>query len=164
MLQVEPRAEGFGCRIGTIGPVVVSVFDTKPELGLLELMGKVQGEHVARYKQITSITIISMPKLDPPGADFRSGSAELSKRFQDAMTCTALVVLSTGMAAVVVRAFLAAFSLLVTQRRPQQTFRQIAPAVKWVQEQPDQHPEVKAMVGLTEAIEAFAASRAPLPS
>lgn len=160
MSEVEHRAAGFGCRIGVIGPVLVSVFDTKAELPMLDLLDQAQTELIAKHGRIATIAIIAMERMEPPDPQFRTRGAALAKKHEAAMTGSAMVVLSKGLAAVVVRAFLAAYSLLFQQKQPNQTFREIAPAVKWLQGLDGQLPEVKAMTGLTVAVEAFTAKKA----
>jgi hypothetical protein len=155
MSEVQQRAAGFGCRIGTVGPVVISVFEGKPELGLLDLMDQVQTETVAQHGRFTAVTVVAMTRLEPPSVEFRTRGALLAAKHQEVMVASATVILSKGVAAVIARAFLAAYSLISQQRRPQQSFRDIAPAIAWLQNVEGQLPEVKQMTELTAAVERF---------
>ena len=158
-MEVEPRTAGYGCRIGTLGPVLVTVFDSKPELQVLDLLETEQTAHVGRVGKVISVTIITMDKLDPPGADFRARAAKLAEKNREALVAGAIVILSKGVVAVVVRTFLAAYQLVVPFQRTSQTFRDLPAAVAWLQGLPNMLPEVKAMTGLLPALEAFAAKK-----
>jgi hypothetical protein len=154
-MDVEPLASGHGCRIGGIGPMLVMVFDSEPELALLDMLDKTQTEFVARHGKITGITAITMERLQAPSAEFRQRSADLSAKNNKNIACSAIVVQSKGLAAVIVRTFLAGYSLLVRSQNPQQSFKDVPAAVAWLQAHPAQLPAVKQLEGLAEAVERF---------
>lgn len=155
MAPVSLQGSTSGGRIGVLGPLVIGVFDGSPDLGLLDHLERVHVESAARYGRFTSLSIVATPKVETPSAEYRKRSAELTARFQPQLIGTGIVILAIGAAAVVARTFLAASALLVRHTHPQGTFRQIAPAVSWLQELPGQVAELKGDAGLAAAVEAF---------
>jgi len=160
-MPVELQRTGYGARIGTLGPIVVSVFEGAPELPMLDDLQAVQEAQIAKHGRVSSMSIIAMPRLDPPAAAFRERAARLSEKFRPAIVGTAIVILSTGAAAVVARGFLAAYALLVRPDTAQKTFRELAPAVEWLQALPEQPAEVKESKTLTADVTAFTFPQKP---
>lgn len=158
MATVTTVAEGHGCRIGTLGNIIIAVFHGPGRLAQLKLLEETQAPFVAQQGKVVSMTIISSDKLDTPTPEFRAESARLQARFKPNLVCTAVVITTKGFAAVVARTFLAAYQLVVSYETPQQTFRDVASAVAWVQKTV---PQTKELLGADAAITAFAEQKPP---
>lgn len=155
MARVEQRAKGSAGRIGTLGPLVVGVYEGPGDVTMLDELERIQNEAVAHYGKISSLSIVATPKVESPPAAYRERSAALATKFQPHMHGTAIVILSTGAAAVIARTYLVAHALLVKQQSPQQTFRNLADAVMWLKTLPGQVPQLAQLAELTAAVEAF---------
>jgi hypothetical protein len=160
-LDIEPIAAGHGCRVGAAGPLLVMVFDSEPHLEMLDVLDKAQAEHIARHTKMAGLTVIAMDRLESPGPEFRTRSKALSDKHFGAIENSAMVILTRGLAAVMVRTFLAGYQLLVHYDHPQKTFRELAPAIEWLQGLEGQLPAVKGFTGLAAAVEAFVAKKTP---
>jgi hypothetical protein len=153
-VEVVERAAGTGYRIATAGHLVLMVFDTDPDLASLDALDVLQTELTRTLGRFVHIAVVQTEKLSPPPAEYRQKAAEIEKRHEDALIASAIVIRTKGVAAVVTRAFLAAFALLSRQKKPMRTFRELEPAVQWMQ---SMSADVLALgPGLIEALDAYA--------
>lgn len=156
MENVKLLAEEHGCRMGLLGNMLITVFDSTGKMEQLELIERIQDPIVKEQPKLISLTVIQAVKLSTPSDAFRDASAKLQARYADNVICSAIVVAATGLSAVIARSFLAAYQLMVKPKAPQQTFRDIKSAVEWIQKTA---PQASALVGVTPAVEAFAAKK-----
>ncbi len=154
MLDVTELASVKGCRIGTLGDLIVTVFHGLGTLEQLKLLEEQQAKFVAAKGKVISLTVIASERLEPPTPEFRDYSTKLHHRFEPHLHCSAVVITTKGFAAVIARSFLAAYQLVVRYQTPHHTFRDISAAVAWVQKTA---PHTVGLVGATEALEKFCA-------
>lgn len=153
MSEVKELASIPGCRIGSFGNIIIMVMRwLSPQA--LDLLEQHEAELIKEHGKVVSMTIITGDKLVPPPAGLRDRSTNLYNRFEPQLVCSAVVINARGFAAVIARTFMAAWQLVLTQKKPQQTFREISKAVDWVNAE---SPSTRAYAGAAQAIEAFAA-------
>jgi hypothetical protein len=151
-MEVTQLAAGHEIRIGGLGPVLITVFDGAAPLAALELLDATQAQFVAQHPRIVTMTIIASPKLTAPPAGMRERSAQLFAKYEPNMACSAVVIRTSGLAAVIARSFLAAYQLVIPQKVPQRTFRGLPEAIAWCQ---THSPDAAKQPRLAEAIERF---------
>ena len=156
MATVTPLAAGSGCKIGLLGNVFITVFESPGQMKQLELIDQTQEPIVKEKGRLVSLTIIAAPKLSAPSNEFRDASAKLQAKYQDSVICSAIVIQASGLSAVIARTFLAGYQLMVKQAAPTQTFREVKPAVEWLQ---TLSPQSEGTSAVLQAVEKFAASR-----
>lgn len=156
MGSVTLVAEAHGCRIGTFGDIFITVFDSPGNVEQLRLLERHQDPFVSARGKVVSVTIIAAERLESPTPEFRAASTKLQARYQDKLICSAIIITTKGLAAVVARSFLAAYQLLVQYKSPHQTFREIGPAVQWIQKV---SPTTVGLGEATRALEDFLARR-----
>src|SRR5579871_4024818 len=108
------------------------VFDSEPHLEMLDVLERAQDAHVVRHGYMVGLTVIALDQLATPGPEFRTRSQQLSAKHHSHIKSSAMVILTRGLAAVIVRTFLAGYQLIVHYDHPQQTFRELRPAVEWL--------------------------------
>jgi hypothetical protein len=160
-MNVTELAHSNDCRIGSLGPVLITVLYGEGTYAVLDLIDATQTAFVRDHPKLISMTVIASPKLSaklPP--DFRERSAALQRKFDNNLLATAVVIQSRGIVAVIARAFMAAYELVAQARAPRQTFRNIGDAVTWIG---TLNPEAKAIAGAAEAVELFVREKLPAP-
>jgi hypothetical protein len=155
MNEVTEVASAPGCRIGTLGDIIITSFTAVPQVAALDLLEKTQDAFVAAKGKVVSLTVISAKRLESPDPAFRERSARLQARFASSVLCSAVVITSSGFAAVIARTFLAGWQLVVRHEKPHQTFRDVASCVAWIQRTA---PSTAKLEGAAHAIEKFVAS------
>jgi hypothetical protein len=151
-MDVTQLASGHQTRIGGIGNVLITVLDGMANLESLELIDTTQGQFVAQNPRIVVLNVIASPRLSSPPAGMRERSAKLFSKYEANLACSAIVVKTNGLAAVIARSFLAAYQLLIPQKVPQRTFRDLPEAVAWCQ---THSPDAAKQPRLAEALERF---------
>lgn len=147
MLQRLPSSAP-GVQLARIGPVIVSVFNTMPNKQSLEALSAAQESMLQTEQRILSFVIIPAMGALPPGVlpaqandterrTVVSQSAGMAERFEEHLVASAVVILSTGVVAVLARSFLAAMSLLSRSRRPMKTFKSVKEAAAWLTTVPE---------------------------
>ncbi len=144
MLTYERLAQSPAFTIGRVGPLIVQTYtEGGASLAALAHIEAVHGAHLRTYPRFASLAIVTGVKLTPPPEPVRTRAAELDTRFQAHLFASAVVLESQGLAAVVARSFLSAFSLLTPRPHDFKTFKEVDAAVAWVQQHPEQWPDLK---------------------
>src|SRR3954466_13504044 len=102
-MPVSLLAQGHNVRIGACGDVFVTVFDGPSDERTLEVMEKATAAYAAQHPKFVSIVAIVAEKLESPTPEFRTRSMKLHARFEDQMLCSATIITSKGVAAVMAR-------------------------------------------------------------
>lgn len=139
MIVTDLRSPAVGLRLGQCGPVLVSVFDGWPNGQSLAALAEAQRTLATSYPRIYSMTIIpatpsQVAKLSQPQGDrdqTLKQSAEVAARMQEILAANAMVILSRGVVAVLVRTFMAALSLASTSGAEVKTFKTLEEAEAW---------------------------------
>ncbi len=141
-------------RIGHHGPVLVSVWYAQASLGALQLLAEQQRTLVARYGTISTLSIaVKVPQA--PGPEASEWIKQTDKEFKDSTRGSVVVVLERGLAAIIVRSFLAAASLITTN--VMHVVKTIEEAAAKVQSLPGQPPEITGDTQLAAKLTTFSA-------
>lgn len=156
-----------GVRIGHRGPVLVSVFFDWPNAARLQAMQAAQLDLAKRFGKVSALSIIppidtAALKSDPaaveqlnPDPKNREANARESAKVGELLEAStlgaAMVIMPRGMMAVMIRSFMGAMSLLSRSRTPLQTFKELVPAVAWL----EGLPGATSMPGLVQDVEAW---------
>lgn len=143
-------------RIGHIGSLMVSVWHSQASLRGLQAMGDQQRKLVAQFGQITNLSIaVKVPKS--PGPEATEWIKQSDREFKGTSIGSVIVVLEKGLAAIIVRSFLAAASLISTQTM--EVVKTLDEAAVKVRELRGQVPEIIGDTQLTQKFTEFAAPR-----
>lgn len=144
-------------RIGHVGPLMVSVWHSQASLRGLQAMAEQQRKLLAVHQKISTLSIaVRVPKA--PGPEATEWIKQSDKEFKDTSRGSVVVVLEKGLAAIIVRSFLAAASLISSNAM--QVVKTIEDAADRVKAIPGQAPEI---VGDTELIAKLIEFSAPRP-
>ncbi len=145
-------------RIGHVGPVLVSVWYDQATLRGVKAMAEQQRGLIGRYTMMTSLSVaVKVPKAPEP--DVTAWLKESDAAFKAMTRGSVIVVLERGLAAIVVRTFLAAASLISTN--VMQVVKTMAEATDRVKALPGQDLEVINDAQLAAKLEAFVALPPP---
>lgn len=137
-------------RLSACGPVLVSCFLNWPTAKSLAAMRDAQLALKQRHPRQFSLAIIPALNGLPPGAaapsmqqssDERDAAAKdaasIGKELEDLTVASAMVILSRGLLAVMIRTFIAAMSLVSTSRIEMKVFRSLPEAEAWFRSLPN---------------------------
>jgi len=150
------RLPGF--RVGAIGPLFICVFHRTATLERLELLQRLQTEHLTRVPKLYALNVITGESLQSPGPGVREKSAALQIEFDDKTVAAGTVLCMRGLGAVIARGFLAGLALISGGSKPTEVFKTVAEGALWMSKLPDAPPELAANRSLVEDLEAFVAS------
>jgi len=141
-------------RIGHCGPVLVSIWYSQASLNELQLLAEQQRTLVARYGIISTLSIaVRVPQA--PGPEASEWIKQTDKEFKNSTRGSVVVVLERGLAAIIVRSFLAAASLITTN--VMHVVKTIEEAAAKVQSLPGQPAEIVGDTQLAAKLTAFSA-------
>jgi len=144
-------------RFGSAGPLLVAFYGGSTTLEALEELGRNQDVLLAKYPRISTLTVIgqakSMLKIDEA---VRVKSLELSKKFDGRVVGSAIVVMTKGLGAVIVRSFLSGFFLLSRAETPMKTFASVQEGLTWLRTLPGQDVTIKTEISVAD-VERFIA-------
>jgi hypothetical protein len=146
------RLPGF--RVGTVGPLIVTVFEHSATVERLTLLDRVQGEFLAAAPRMYAMNII-VGDLVAPAGEVREVSAKLQAKYNATTVASATVLAVKGLAAVIARGFLASLALVARGSTPTQVFKSVFEATHWLQHLPGAPPELAKAPNLAQEIEAF---------
>ena len=153
MAIVELSLSTKDVRMGHRGAVVVSVFLGWPNPESLRQVGEAQRKVAAEHGPCLTLTII--PPVDAKALEAAGGqmqqppterdaavkaSSELGQSMESITRASAMVVLARGVTAVMISAFMVAFTLVRPSATPLKTFRNLADAIAWLEGQPGAGP------------------------
>jgi hypothetical protein len=154
-MEITLDVDITGAKLGHCGPLLVAYYGEMTTLEALESLDVLQGKLLQQYPMIASFTVIPNAPLTGAPKGLNERASELRKKYDPKLVGSAIVVLASGLGGVVVRTFLAGFSLTSWGAAPMKTFREMKDAETWLRGLPKMLPEVKAMDGLAEAVERF---------
>ncbi len=141
-------------RIGHYGPVMVSIWYAQASLNALQLLAEQQRTLVARYGTICTLSIaVKVPQA--PGPEASEWIKQTDKEFKNSTRGSVVVVLERGLAAIIVRSFLAAASLITTN--VMHVVKTIEEAATKVQSLPGQPLEIVGDTQLAAKLTTFSA-------
>lgn len=157
-MPVTVVSESPVVRIGSLDSLLISVWHDSSSLEALEQLAAAQQTLVDRHKQVSILMVFTgAPKSAPPGVKERGD--ELAQRFKSYVRANVVLVLARGFSGIVVRTFLAAFSLV--NPIPMESASTLEDAVKKLQSATGQTPELRGNVRLAEELKAFIDVPAP---
>jgi hypothetical protein len=148
--------EGF--RVGSVGPLLVSVFVETATLDRLALLERLQTEFVEKAGNIFTLNVVIGRSLRSPGAEVRERAAFLQAKFKQTTLASATVVAVTGLGAVIARSFMAALALVAPDTNPSHVCKTIVEATRWLQSHPKAGVDLQTFPRLAHDIEAFVAA------
>ncbi len=152
--RVTPLGETDGFRIGHAGPLVMMVFDGKAALEQMDLLEQALATVIRTHPRYSSFAVLSAPMIESLPKGLNERAQEIENRFEPHIVSKAMVVTRTGLAAVMIRSFLAAQSLMA-RNIPTRVFKTVDDGVEWVQGLHEQLPAIKSMAGLSLALTEF---------
>ncbi len=155
-LRVTKLAETAGFRVGHAGPLVMMVFDGKTSLDQMDLLEQALTTVIMHHARYSTLALLSAPIFEKQPKGLNQRAQEIENRFERHIASKAMVVTPTGLAAVMIRSFLAAQSLMA-RNIPTRVFKSVNEGTAWLQGLPEQVPAIKAMEGLADALIDFAA-------
>lgn len=157
-MPVSIVSESPVVRIGTIDSLLVSVWHDSSTLDALEQLARAQQALIDAHKSVSVLMVFTgAPKNAPPGVKERGD--ELAQRFKSHVRANVVLVLARGFSGIVVRTFLAAFSLV--NPIPMESASTLEDAVKKLQSANGQSAELRGNVHLIEELRAFIEVPAP---
>jgi len=141
-------------RFGKCGSLLVAAWSKSATPAGMELMERYEAELVAAHQKVSVLTLLvgAGRENDPK---VRERAIAMQKRFDSALRGTAIAVTAKGFSAVIIRTFLAAFSLVSRGAAPLKTFSTVEEAVGWLKALPGQDPAIAGDPALAEAALAF---------
>jgi hypothetical protein len=147
------RLPGF--RIGTVGPLIIAVFDESATAERLAMLDKVQGEFLASAPRMYALNVITGASIKAPAPEVREIAARLQTKYNATTVASATVLTMKGLGAVIARGFLAGLVLVSRGNTPTQVFKTVTEAVEWLQRLPSAPPELSRVSTLAQEVEAF---------
>lgn len=143
-------------RVGHIGSLLISVWHSHASLRGLQAMGDQQRKLVAQFGKVSTLAIaVKVPQA--PGPEAAEWIKQTDKEFKETTRGSVVVVLERGLAAIIVRSFLAAASLISTHSM--QVVKTIEDAADRVKALPGQEPEIVGDLELLAKLTEFALPR-----
>ncbi len=144
--------------IGTVDSLLVTVWHDSSTLEALDEMARHEQVLIDTFGSVSVLMVFTgAPKNAGPGVKERGD--ELAKRFQNNVRCNVVLVLARGLSGIVVRTFIAGFSLV--SPIPMQSAATVEEATKKLQSAPGQTAELRGNVNLVEQLRAFIEAPAP---
>lgn len=133
-MEVSRLFDSPEARFGAAGALFVAHYKGAVHLGTLEKLDELQRTLIEQRGTISMLTVIGelgpMFKVDD---SVRKRSVELGKKYEHQVRGAAIVVVTRGVAAVMVRTFLSGFFLLSRNALPMRTFASVKEALGWLQ-------------------------------
>jgi hypothetical protein len=145
-------------RLGHFGSVFISVWFSRLNIPALETLERYHRELAAKYGKVTFLSVVVGAAENPP-AEVRARMQEGTKELLPLRRANLIVVQTRGLSAIIARSFLAAMSLMSSEKMG--VFKTVEEAVAEAQRLPDQDADVKAHTTLAHEIKAFVDLPAP---
>jgi hypothetical protein len=159
LLQELPRAAAprklnvayafDGLLVGTIGPVFLAIWRTKPTPELFEIQRRELTSAVARDPGKVAFLCVVESAADPPDQAVRDASAAMISSLGKQLAACACVIEGKGFRAVVTRTVLAGMGLVARHAAPNRFFESVPVASAWLGERLGRDSEP----GLAEKVE-----------
>ncbi|MBL8918891.1 MAG: hypothetical protein JNJ54_08540 [Myxococcaceae bacterium] len=151
-------------RLGSAGPVLVSVFGNWPNGPMLRAIRRAQLELSKEHRRVLSLTIIpdvqQLPTIGHQQPAEREGalaqSAAIATEVERVTAGSAMVIHPRGVIGVMVRTFMATLSVMSRSTMPLKTFRTVEEAEAWFATLPD---APKLSPGLSRAVTSWLAAQ-----
>lgn len=145
-------------RIGTIDSLMVSVWHDSSTVESLEQLATAQQALIDAHQQVSILMVFTgAPKNAAPGV--KELGDELARRFQAHVRCNVVLVLARGLSGIVVRTFLAGFSLV--SPIPMESASSLEDAARRLQAASGQTAGLRGNVHLVEQLRAFVETPPP---
>jgi hypothetical protein len=154
---LEERAE---YRLGHLGSVLAVVWHEAPTVDCLEVLERHHLTLAQRFGKVTLLSVI-VTATRSPSPDVRAKIDEQASRLQAVRHGSVVVVLAKGLAAIFIRTYLAALSLVT--KEPLRVVKTLADAATEIGKLPGQDEATRQRGDLEEHLMAFVALPAPRP-
>lgn len=151
------RLPGF--RVGSVGPLIISVFEETATVERLALLERLQKDFVAKTGRVYTLNVIIGHTIKSPEAAVREYSAKLQAQFNSVVAGSATVLAVKGLGAVIARGFLAALALIAGGTTPTQVFKSVEEACHWLRTLPEAPASLADQAHLEQDVAAFMASQ-----
>lgn len=139
-------------RIGHLGPMMISVWRSTATATALQAIAAQQRQLLAQYELITTVSVtIRVPQQPAPEA--MEWVKRIDEEFRGKSRGTVVVVLERGLAAIIVRSFLAATSLM--SQNKMEIVKTVDDACERVKAFAGQVPELVDDAQLADKLDAF---------
>lgn len=156
-MELIKSFESVEARFGATGPLLVALYRGTTSPTILDELERTQEALLQKFPRISTLTVIGQAsRLLKVDESVRLRSVELGKKFDGKVLGSAIVVNTSGLAAVMVRTFLSGFFLLSRAETPMRTFSKVTEGLGWLQSLPGQDLSIKTLVSATD-IERFIA-------
>ena len=143
-MEFKSAYESADCRIGTAGPLMLSLYKGPVGIPTLDELDRLQAALLQQYPRISTIAVIdqhaSLFKVDEA---VRTRSVELGKKYDGKVIGSAIVIATRGLGAVMARTFLTGFFLLSRAETPMKTYSKIDEGLAWLRALPGQDLVIK---------------------
>lgn len=136
------------------------VFDGAANLKQLDLLEEGLEFVLKRHPKYSTFAYLRSALLEKPPAGMNERAQAIENRLQAHIVSKVMVVVPTGLSAVLIRSFLAVQSLM-SANLPTKVFRDDHEAVTWLQALPTQLPEIQSMTNLTAVLRRFGLQASP---
>lgn len=147
-------------RFASRGPLLIGAWSRAATTAGLELMTKHEAALVARHGKVSVLTVL-VGAAGTPDVGLREKALDMQKQFDRSLVGTAIAVTAKGFGAVVIRTFLAGFSLVSSGKAPMKTFGTVPEAVAWLRALPGQAKALADDAGLAGEVAAFLEASPP---
>jgi hypothetical protein len=131
-MEVARLFDAPTARFGTAGSLMLAHYTGRTTPAMLDELDRLQDALVKRYTRISTLTLIGQAGMERPEEQVRDRSLALSKKYEDVVRGSAIVVTTRGIGAVMVRTFLSAFFLLNKAKMQIRVFASVGEALKWL--------------------------------
>lgn len=144
-------------RFAQAGPLMIAAWSRSATNAGLEQLEKYQADLIAKHGKVSSLTVL-LGSGGETEAGLRERAVKMQERFDKSLVGTAIAVTAKGVAAVIIRTFLAGFSLVSSGSAPMKTFGNVNDAVAWLKSLPGQASVIAGDPRLADDIFAFVES------
>jgi len=157
LITLEERVE---YRLGHLGSVLAVGWHEAPSIRCLEVL---EQHHVALAQRFGKVTLLSVivTATQNPSPDVRAKIDQQASRLEAVRHGSVVVVLAKGLAAIFIRTYLAALSLVT--KEPLRVVKTLADAATEIRKLPGQDEATRQTSDLEEHLRAFVALPAPGP-
>ena len=123
-----------GLVVGTIGPVCLAIWRTKPTAELFELQRRELAAAVASDPGKIAFFCVVEPTADAPEQAIRDASAAMISSHGKRLAATACVIEGSGFRAAITRTVLSGMALVARNAAPSRFFEHVSVASAWLGE------------------------------
>lgn len=123
-----------GLLVGTIGPVSLAIWRTKPTPALFEIQRRELFAAVARNPGKVAFLCVVEPSAEAPEQEVRDASAAMISSLGSKLAACACVIEGSGFRAAITRTVLTGMALVARDPAPNRFFEHVSVASTWLNE------------------------------